>query len=330
MNYLTWDDYIGLIQGNCVAQSVNNESLDYFFSQFKSEFDCPELGKVKIVNYSVRNDINLSYGRYSMPERCHIENIHEEDYIGFYFCLGGKVKLLDENFNKDSMNKGDVAYHKAKKGLTVIDVIPTEDDYELLMIHFSMDSFSNFLGKRVDNLPEFLQENSNEFDKPYRVKSMSHEFFTRLKNIDFDIKKEVESQLDLESKIYEFMSYAINAFSAMDKGVKTAIKKEQKLFESICKDIRNHMVDPISLSDLSKKYKIKESEIKNLFKKEFNTTPKKFLKEYRLLKAKELLVEGECDVNTAAYVVGYSSVSSFSRAFIEKFGSRPGHFMPTK
>ena len=52
-------------------------------------------------------------------------------------------------------------------------------------------------------------------------------------------------------------------------------------------------------------------------------SPKDILLSARLEKAKELLKGGENNVSEIAYMVGFSSLSSFSRAFKNKFGTKP-------
>jgi AraC-like DNA-binding protein len=52
-------------------------------------------------------------------------------------------------------------------------------------------------------------------------------------------------------------------------------------------------------------------------------SPKDLLLSSRLEKAKELLKGGENNVSEIAYMVGFSSLSSFSRAFKNKFGTKP-------
>ncbi|MCB0578697.1 MAG: response regulator [Phaeodactylibacter sp.] len=55
-------------------------------------------------------------------------------------------------------------------------------------------------------------------------------------------------------------------------------------------------------------------------------TPAKYVREFRLKKAMELLKSGKANVSEAGYDSGFSSPEHFSRAFREKFGNPPSHF----
>ena len=55
-------------------------------------------------------------------------------------------------------------------------------------------------------------------------------------------------------------------------------------------------------------------------------SPKDLLLSLRLEKAKNLLKGGENNISEIAYMVGFSSLSSFSRAFKNKFGAKPSSF----
>ena len=62
-----------------------------------------------------------------------------------------------------------------------------------------------------------------------------------------------------------------------------------------------------------------------LFKKYYGQTPKQYLTEKRLLRAKDMLADG-INISETCYDIGFESVSSFSTLFKARFGLTPGDF----
>lgn len=80
---------------------------------------------------------------------------------------------------------------------------------------------------------------------------------------------------------------------------------------------------------LADKAKISEIYFRRLFKESFGVSPKKYIIDLRLKKAKNLLSEGFNSIGEVAEVCGFSSVYHFCRAFKEKTGSTPTEYAKT-
>lgn len=55
--------------------------------------------------------------------------------------------------------------------------------------------------------------------------------------------------------------------------------------------------------------------------------PAALLKTFRMKKAKDLLVEGNCTISEVAYKVGFDLPNSFSRSFKKEFSVSPSQFV---
>ena len=71
---------------------------------------------------------------------------------------------------------------------------------------------------------------------------------------------------------------------------------------------------------------ISEVYLRRLFKEACHTTPKQYILELRIRKAKQLLAEGHLPVNEVAENCGFASVYHFSRAFHHVVGSSPTEY----
>lgn len=87
--------------------------------------------------------------------------------------------------------------------------------------------------------------------------------------------------------------------------------------------LTTQMEAPPSLNELSKLIGLNSSHLKKKFKELFGMPVFKYLQHERLTKAYHLIHEEGIGVQEAAWKVGYESVSSFSNAFVKKFGYRP-------
>lgn len=84
-----------------------------------------------------------------------------------------------------------------------------------------------------------------------------------------------------------------------------------------------------SLSELSRSVGMSRCKLTQVFKEVHGATPFAFLKEHRLAKAREMLLEERVNVTEAALAVGYSSLSHFTKAFTRQFDCPPSKYRKT-
>ena len=77
------------------------------------------------------------------------------------------------------------------------------------------------------------------------------------------------------------------------------------------------------MTDLSISASISKSECSRCFKLSMNTTPYKYLTEYRLSKAAQLLKKTNEPIGNIAAAVGFPQMSHFGKCFKEKMGCSP-------
>ncbi len=87
---------------------------------------------------------------------------------------------------------------------------------------------------------------------------------------------------------------------------------------------------PPTLADLGKEVGCSPFYLSRIFSEDTGLTISRYLRNVRLERAAELLRSGQCNVTEAAMTVGYSSLSHFSKAFAEMYGSCPCVFPLTK
>jgi AraC-like DNA-binding protein len=87
--------------------------------------------------------------------------------------------------------------------------------------------------------------------------------------------------------------------------------------------VQNNLSQPLTVADMAEQVSLSPSAFAHLFRDVTGKSPYHFVKELRLDRARELLVDGEMPVATVSKQVGYSSASHFISEFRRRFGVTP-------
>lgn len=91
----------------------------------------------------------------------------------------------------------------------------------------------------------------------------------------------------------------------------------------IIRRMRTHYAEPIRVEELASQANMSPSSFHQHFKAVTALSPLQYQKRLRLTEARGLLLAGGMDAASAAYRVGYQSVSQFSREYARLFGAPP-------
>ena len=81
--------------------------------------------------------------------------------------------------------------------------------------------------------------------------------------------------------------------------------------------------DQFGIAELCYAIGMSRSKIYRIFRSLTDKTLHDYIRSYRLLRAKELLLTKKLNVSEAAYLTGFKNASHFSRIFAEEFGKNP-------
>ncbi len=82
----------------------------------------------------------------------------------------------------------------------------------------------------------------------------------------------------------------------------------------------------ISTNDVAEELHITPDHLRHVFRQQANITPRRFILQVRMSKAKSLLVTTDLPVATVATLCGFSSLYHFSRLFKQSVGLPPSNF----
>lgn len=101
---------------------------------------------------------------------------------------------------------------------------------------------------------------------------------------------------------------------------------QNELLENIVSYIDNMIYEPITVEDICNKFAISRSSLQTLFKNNLNTTPKKYISDLKLAKSKLIIKENKYTISEIAFMLGFSSIHYFSRAFTQHFDISPSEY----
>jgi AraC-like DNA-binding protein len=144
---------------------------------------------------------------------------------------------------------------------------------------------------------------------------LNHSYSGSLENIFVNAKIHELLVYSLESIIDEKEVVFTCKFLADERGKESIYQAREFLLQ--------HIGDPITIKELSRKVAMNECYLKKGFKEVYGTTIFDFYQQQRMEHAKYLLYEKSLSVTDVSALLGYSSISHFSAAFKKHTGLKP-------
>lgn len=247
------------------------------------------------------------------------KNTSRESYLELKFCISGNMYCRQKNTECD----------KCKVNLSR-DCSEKEESLDLLSFRFSPAQLSQFVKPRntgdtllSDEVLGFKKASSFTKILPLCGKSrmaleaiLNNTYTDTLENIFINAQIQMLLLHSLDCMIGEKEIDTINCkFLANEADRDKIIKAREVLIQ--------HIGEPITIKELSRKVAMNECYLKKGFKEMFGTTIFDFYQSQRMEHAKYLLYEKGLSVTEVSMLLGYSSISHFSTAFKKHTGLKP-------
>ena len=247
----------------------------------------------------------------------------DASFIQFHFCISGSITF---NYNKGAYNlrlDGGkfLTLYNPEKHLT-IDASAAKNS-KVISVLIPIVEFHKLFSSSSSDIPFFENKSLNQ--KHYSESLISNSILIVLNQI---IKNDMDNStrsLLYRAKIYELFSLIFKKTKEIDLDQcpflnnDENLKKIAKAKDVILKDIKN----PPSLIELSKTIDLSLKNLKKGFKEIYGKPVYKYLFDFKMERAKQLLSNGNLNVNEVSYDLGYSSSSHFIAAFKKKYGITP-------
>ncbi|HKB45462.1 MAG TPA: AraC family transcriptional regulator [Chitinophagaceae bacterium] len=241
-----------------------------------------------------------------------------ENYLELKFCISGNVYCR----KKDT--ECDMCQYSASKNC-----VERVDSVDVVSFRFSPVHLSQFVKPRkgdtvlTDDILNFKHVSSFSKILPLCGKTrmvleavLNHSYTDSLENIYINAQTQMLLLYSLDCMIGEKEIDVVNCkFLANEADREKIIKSREILIQ--------HIGEPITIKELSRKVAINECYLKKGFKELFGTTIFDFYQSQRMEHARYLLYEKGLSVTDVSMMLGYSSISHFSTAFKKHTGLKP-------
>ncbi len=246
------------------------------------------------------------------------KNEPRDNYLELKFCVSGNVYCR----KKDT--ECDMCQFSASKSC-----MERVDSVDVVSFRFSPMQLSQFIKPRkgnttlTDDILNFKHLSSFTKILPLCGKTrmvlealLNHTYSDTLENIFVNAQTQMLLLYSLDCMLGEKEIDVVNCkFLANEADREKIIKARAVLIQ--------HIGEPITIKELSRKVAINECYLKKGFKEMFGTTVFDFYQSQRMEHAKYLLYEKGLSVTEVSMLLGYSSISHFSTAFKKHTGLKP-------
>lgn len=246
------------------------------------------------------------------------KNVPAENHLELRFCIAGNVYCRQKETACDSckLNTSKVCEER----METVDVVS---------FRFSPVHLSQFVkpDKPVSKISEDILSftHTSSFSKTLSLCSrtrmvletlLNHTYTGSLENIYINAQTQMLLLYSLECMLGDKDVEAFQCkFLANESDREKIIKSREILLQ--------HIGEPLTIKELSRKVAINECYLKKGFKELFGTTIFDFYQGQRMEHARYLLYEKELSVTDVSMLLGYSSISHFSTAFKKHTGLKP-------
>ena len=259
----------------------------------------------------------LKFNNFSVFESC--TNIYDTAKKGSYFIEDHLLLVVLDGMYSVKYNG---QKYTLKKNEMVLLRKAISIEYEKsgdFMLFFLKDGF----------LKEFIQ-NIKVYEKPkdelvpvsvIPVDTRLMGFIESLKPL-MNEKNSIDENL-IKLKMFELLYDLGNVNSNL---LNQLLQLNQQTRQNLEYVLENNYMNPVSLEDLAYLSGRSLSGFKRDFQAQYKMPPSQWIRERRLIRAKELLAATEMSVTDICYSLGFENVSHFSRLFKEHYGHTPSSY----
>lgn len=234
---------------------------------------------------------------------------HWHKELQITWVVKGKLSysVNDETFLLDSAKAlliGDHQLHSCKTVGT---------DAKTLCLNFSTDIFQTIIQKEC--ILPFLQKNPFS----YILLPLDSSNIRTLEAL-LSVKNEPKGYVSIMHFVYGIFDRILQTY---EEPTSPGNNKELELFQTVLDYVHAHYSEPLTIKEISEQVFINRNRLTQLFNKYTHMSPIKYLNQYRLYEAKNLIVSTDMPISDISPKVGYNELSHFIQQFREAYGLSP-------
>ena len=246
-----------------------------------------------------------------------------QNFLELRFCLAGNVYCRKKDIECDSCKLN--ATPGCSERIDTVDVL----SFRFLSVHLSQFARAPFArqGKLENSISDDLLEfkHATSFSKTLSLCGrtrlvlealLNHTHTDSLENIFINAQSQMLLLYSMECMIGEKEVETFQCKFLANEADRDKITQAREI-------LLQHIGEPLTIKELSRKVAINECYLKKGFKEMFGTTIFDFYQGQRMEHARYLLYEKGLSVTEVSVMLGYSSISHFSTAFKKHTGLKP-------
>ncbi|MDZ7960271.1 MAG: AraC family transcriptional regulator [Aulosira sp. DedQUE10] len=255
------------------------------------------------------------------------------DYqFGLSFFLSGKVRIERHGLTDETDEAVGKYYSECNCDIKETEWWKAGEKYSRIYLKIEPQEFFRSFGEEeLEQIPISLRQAliGDKVQPCYYQGKITRQMRRVLREILQCPYQGLIKRMYLETKAVELITLHFQQFQEQDVHDHSLSAKNLSDIEKIyqAKEILlSNLENPPSLIELARQVGLNDFKLKCGFRQVFGTSAFKYLHDYRLEKAKQLLVSGEMNVAEVAFRVGFDSRSYFALAFRKKFGLNPKQY----
>lgn len=241
----------------------------------------------------------------------------KNNYVELRFCVSGNVYCRQKDMECNMCR-----FNESKNCVERVESV------DVMSFRFSPAHLSQFVGRKgneilSDDVLRFRHQSSFTKILPLCAKTrfvleglLNHTYTDSLENIYINAQTQMLLLYSLDCMLGEKEIDVVNCKFLANEADREKIEKAREI-------LIQHIGEPITIKELSRKVAINECYLKKGFKEMFGTTIFEFYQGQRMEHARYLLYEKGLSVTEVSLMLGYSSISHFSTAFKKHTGLKP-------
>ena len=240
------------------------------------------------------------------------EMMNDLNYIGFSFLLSGKVNHQMGSYEfAPAAGSGNVVFAPLEQFS-----LQASCDFQQIEVMTTLDKLQELTGDHYEMVDSKLRSGPI-IERSY----MGREPLESAVRLAQRIESPVTSPLLMKSAALEFLAWGLAGVN-MTPDQDQVPARERKLLMIARDRLLSDLTKAPTIAELSREVGLNQLKLKQGFKKIFGTSIYAMFLQERMKKAHQLLQDH--NVAETAYLVGYSNVSHFSKAFVQHYGMTPG------
>jgi AraC family transcriptional activator of pyochelin receptor len=256
----------------------------------------------------------------------HVQTVGDEDWIHFTLCLDSAIceNVLGQEVVEQERYECTITRYPAR---SVIDRMSRlEGQYKIACLWLKPAALLRLLETTESRIPdELFWLKAGRVDRVYHAsipltKQMYHAVNDILAcNFSGGVRRAfVRSKyLELLSTIYQSLADQANQRRSF------CGDGDHRKIAAVASYLTSNPASKDSLADIARRVGMNRTKLVTTFKEVYGTSVEAYWRDWRLQKARDLLVNRQMSVSEVAQQVGYSEISAFTRAFSKQFGIAP-------